>query len=176
MGEHYQAPVLDADMKKRLAAGGKEAIPVVVTFSDAVPASELDALGLYASTTEASQIAYGKLTPDRVRDLAARAGVATIAYAAVLPARSPSTPAAPAAIDKIQSRLRTKLDARPKDKHVVIVYFRGAVSAETLAALDLTEMVDDAGTGRLDKAAVLRLAERPDVRRIEAMPEMRPYR
>jgi hypothetical protein len=56
----------------------------------------------------------------------------------------------------------------------VIVYFRGPVSKETLAALDLSEMVDDAGTGRLDKAAVLRLADRPDVRRIEAMPEMRP--
>ena len=175
MAEHYQAPVLGDDMKARLATGGTDPIPVAVTFASALASSELEALGLYASTAQPSEIAYGTLAPDPVRALAARTGVKSISFAAILPAR-PGAPDKSTAIDKVQPVLRTKLDARPTDEQAVIVYFRGRVTKETLKSLGLSEMVDDAGRGNLDEAGVLRLAERPDVRRIEAVPEMRPSR
>jgi hypothetical protein len=172
MGEQYKAPVVSNEVTGRLASGGTAPIPVTVTFARDLPAAELEKLGLHSATTGASSIAYGDLAPDRVRELATRPGVKSISLAPILPVRA-DAPATAAGLDKIQPLLRSQLDARPAEKHAVIVSFRGKVTKDTLKSLSLSEMVDDAGRGDLDKAGVLRMAERPDVRRIEAVPEMR---
>jgi hypothetical protein len=175
MGEHYQMPVIDDALKARLATDNRDAIPVTVTFASALAPAELDALGLYAGTDQPSTIAYGTLSPDAVRQLAARSGVKSLSLSPILPAR-PRGSDKPTNLDKIQLLLQTKLEQRPSDKHAVIVHFRGRATKDTLKSLGLTAMVDEVANGSLDKAAVLRLAERPDVRRIEAAPEMRPLR
>lgn len=176
MAMRDQSSVFDAGLKERLGKGTEEPLPVIVTFSQAIPKSALDTLGLYASTGEESTtIGYGTLAPAAVRRLGSRADVASISLAAVLPQRANSTPAPAGAIDKIQSILLARLNEQPNERHPVIVYFQRPVPPETLDALDLSEIDRDAGKGRLDRAAILRLAERADVRRIEMIPEMRLY-
>ena len=77
-------------------------------------------------------------------------------------------------LDKIHPFLKTDLDAQPAEERAVIVYFHGRVEQDTLKSLGLRPMVEDAARGDMDRAGVLRLAARADVRRIEAVPEERP--
>jgi hypothetical protein len=171
-----RASVFDQALKERLGRGGEEPLAVVVTFSHGIAKTALDTLGLYATTGDGpSTIAYGTLSPAAVRRLGSRPDVTAISLAAVLPARG-TTALPAAAADKIQAVLRAELEEHPADPHTVIVYFRRQLPEETLAALDLVEIDREAAKGRLYRAAILQLAGRTDVKRIEMVPRMRPFK